>query len=99
MQPWALLKSEFMFPLVLTEKIDCQSVATIFVTTILVLVGAVAFMAAPTTGQRNPGLAAGIVLVVFSVFQLIPLALVAAFARNRETLMPLFRLIRQPLVG
>jgi len=63
--------------------------ATIIVSFILVAVVVAAFMAAPTTGKL--GLAAGIALVVFSVFQLIAFALMAAFAEEREIRMSLFR--------
>lgn len=57
--------------------------ATIIVSVILVLVIVAAFMTAPVTGKL--GLAAGIALIVFSVFQLIAFALVAAHVDKSET--------------
>lgn len=56
--------------------------ATILISFVLVVVVVAAFMRAPLTGKL--GLAAGIMLAVFSVFQLIAFACMAALASKCE---------------
>lgn len=59
-----------------------QYLATILISAILVLVVVAAFMPAPVTGKL--GLATGISLVVFSVFQLIAFSCMVAFVAECE---------------
>ena len=63
-----------------------QYMATILVSIVLVLVVAAALQAAPTTGKL--GLAAGVTLVVFSVFQLVAFSLMADVAQKCEEKVP-----------
>lgn len=61
-----------------------QYLATILMSFIIVVILVAAFMPAPITGKI--GLAVGISLIVFSVFELIAFALMAAFAAKGENL-------------
>lgn len=63
-----------------------QYMATILVSIVLVMVVAAALQAAPTTGKL--GLAAGVTLVVFSVFQLVAFSLMADVTQKCEEKVP-----------
>ena len=65
-----------------------QFLATTILSIALVVIVVAAFMAAPMTGKL--GLAAGITLLLFSLFELIAFSLIAAFVGKRETEMPFF---------